>query len=43
MVRSFWPQADARAIVQPEPPLFLVLLWDLQPFTSPDAFHTLVV
>ena len=43
MVRPLRSQAHAGAIVQPEPPLFLLLLWGLQPFTSPDALDPLVV
>ena len=29
--------------VQPKPPLLFVLLWNLQPFTSPDTLDPLVV
>ena len=37
MVRAFRLEAHARSIAQPEPPLLSLLLWDLQPFTSPLA------
>lgn len=43
MVWTLRPEPHAGAIVQPEPPLFLLLLRDLQPFTPPDAFDALVV
>ena len=43
MVGSLWPEADAGAVVQPKPSLFLLLLRDFQPFASPNPFHTLVV
>ena len=43
MVRTFRLEAHARSIVQPKPPLLSLLLWDLQPFTSPDALDPLVV
>ena len=43
MVRTFRLEAHARSIVQPEPSLLSLLLWDLQPFTSPDALDPLVV
>ena len=43
MVRTFRLEAHARSIVQPEPPLLSLLLWDLQPFTSPNPLHALVV
>ena len=35
MVRTFRLEAHARSIAQPEPSLLSLLLWDLQPFTSP--------
>ena len=37
MVWTFRLEAHARSIVQPEPSLLSLLLWDLQPFTSPLA------
>ena len=43
MVRTFRLEAHARSILQPEPSLHSLLLWDLQPFTSPDALDPLVV
>lgn len=43
MVGALGPDANAGAIVQPEPPLFLLLLRDFQPFTAPNPFNALVV
>ena len=37
VVRALRPEPNARPVVQPEPPLLSLLLWDLQPFTSPLA------
>ena len=36
-------ETHARSIIQPEPSLLSLLLWDLQPFTSPNPLHALVV
>jgi hypothetical protein len=36
-------EPDAGAVVQPEPSFLLLLLWNLQPFTSPDALDPFVV
>ena len=41
-----WPlrsEPHTRPIVKPEPPSLPLLLWDLQPFTSPDTLNALVV
>ena len=43
MVAAFRPEPNAGPVIQPEPPFLLVLLWDLQPFASPDALHPFVV
>ena len=43
MVWPARPQSDARSTVEPEPALLGLLGWDLQPLTSPDALHSLVV
>ena len=44
MVWVVWPETHARPVIQPEPSfLLLLLLRDLQPLSSPDAFHALVV
>ena len=40
MVRTFRPQSDARAIIEPEPASLRLLLRNLQPLTSPDPFDT---
>lgn len=36
-------ETQARSIIQPEPSLLSLLLWDLQPVTSPNPLHALVV
>jgi hypothetical protein len=43
MVRSLRPQPDTRSVIQPEPFSFRLFLRNLQPFTSPYTFNTLVV
>ena len=43
MVRTFKPQPDARAIIQPEAAPLCLFLLDLQHLTSPDALNPLVV
>jgi hypothetical protein len=43
MPRILRPQPDARAIVQPEPAAFRLLLWHLQPLLAPDPLDTLAV
>ena len=43
MVGAFWPQTDARSVVEPEPPPFGLFCWDFQPLTTPDALNTLPV
>ena len=36
VIGILWPQTDARAIAQPEPASLWLLLWDLEPFSTPD-------
>lgn len=43
MVRTLWPQTDARPVVQPEPALLRLLLWDLKPLPPPDPLDPLHV
>ena len=43
MIGAFWPQTDARSVVQPEPCFLRLLLRDLQPLPSPDPFDALHV
>ena len=43
MVRAFWPQPNARPIVQPEPTLLGLFLRDFQPLPPPDPFDALVI
>ena len=42
-MRCSRPQADARAVRQPEPAAFRLLLGNLQPLTPPDPLDPLVV
>jgi len=41
VVLVFRPEADARAVVQPEAPTFRLALRYLEPLTTPDALHAL--
>jgi hypothetical protein len=43
MVGTLWPQANARPVVEPEPPAFGLFGRDFQPLTSPDPFNALLV
>jgi len=43
VVHSFWPEPDERTITQPEPTSLRLFHRYLEPFTSPDAFHSLMV
>jgi hypothetical protein len=43
MVRALRPQPYARPVIEPEPTLFWLLLWDFQPFLPPYAFNALVI
>jgi hypothetical protein len=43
MAFAFWLQPDDRTVIQPEPSSLRLLLRYLQPFSSPDAFYTLVI
>ena len=43
MVGVLGPQPDAGSVMEPEPPAFGLLLWNLEPLSSPDPFHPLVV
>ena len=43
MVRPLRSQTHTGAIIQPEPSLFLLLLWHLQPFAPPYPLDPLVV
>jgi len=38
MVGVFWPKPDARSVIQPEPAFLWLLLGNLQPLPTPDAF-----
>jgi hypothetical protein len=37
MVGMLRPKPHARSVVEPQPPAWLLLLWNLQPFAAPDA------
>src|ERR1700732_3241931 len=39
VVRPFWAQPHTRPVVEPQPPSWLLSLWYLQPFTTPDPLH----
>ena len=39
VIGPFRPQANARAVVEPQPSARLVLLGDFQPLTAPDALN----
>lgn len=43
MIGPLRPQTDTRPVVEPEPPLLGLLLWDFQPFPSPDPFDPFMV
>ena len=43
MVWTFRSEPNTRAIIEPKPAALWLFVWDFQPFTPPDAFHTLVV
>ena len=43
MVLVLRPQAEARAIRQPQTTTFRLFLWDLQPLTPPDPLDPLIV
>ena len=43
MGRSFGPEMHTRSLIQPEPSLFLLLLWNLQPFTPQYPFNAFVL
>ena len=40
MIGPTGPEANAGAIIKPEPTPFRLFLWHFQPLTSPDAFHS---
>ena len=37
------PQPDAGSVIEPEPPAFGLLWWNLEPLSPPDPLHPLVV
>ena len=39
MIGVLGTQPYARSIVEPQPPSWLLLLWNLQPFATPDSFY----
>lgn len=40
-IRPFWPKPYGRSVVQPEPALLGLFLWDLQPLPSPKSVRPL--
>ncbi len=42
MVRPLRPEPHAGAVVEPQPPAWLLLLWNLQPFATPDTLHAVL-
>src|SRR5690606_38573983 len=43
VVRALRPQTDTGSVIEPEPALLWLFLWDLQPLPPPDPFDTLRV
>ena len=43
MVWAFWPEADTRPVIQPEPSLLGLFLWDFKPLPPPDPLYALVI
>lgn len=43
MVGMLRPQPDTGSVVKPESPALGLLLWNLEPLSSPDPLHSLVV
>ena len=43
MIGAFWPETDARPVIQPQPPLLRLLLRYFKPFMPLDPLHTLMV
>ena len=43
MVGVLGPQPDAGSIIEPEPPAFGLLLWNLEPLSTPDTLYPFVV
>ena len=41
MIAPLWPQPRAGAIVEPQAAPCFLFLWNLQPFTTPDSFHSI--
>ena len=42
MVALCWTQANARSIMEPKSPSWLLFLWNLQPFATPDTFDSIL-
>ena len=41
MIAPFWPQTDARSIVEPEPTSRPLFLRYFEPLTAPDPLHAI--
>jgi pimeloyl-ACP methyl ester carboxylesterase len=42
MVPPFWARPYQRSVVEPQPSFWLLFLWNLQPFTTPNTFHAVL-
>ena len=43
MVATSWPEPDTRPFIEPQTSAFWLLLGNLQPLLTPDAFHPLMI
>lgn len=43
MVWAFWPETDTRPVIQPEPSLLSLFLWDFKPLPPPNPLYALIV
>lgn len=43
MVGVLGPQPDTGSVIEPEPPAFGLLLWNLEPLSTPDTLYPFVV
>ena len=43
MVWAFWPETDTRPVIQPEPSLLGLFLWDFKPLPPPNPLYALVI
>ena len=43
MVWAFWPETDTRPVIQPEPSLLSLFLWDFKPLPPPNPLYALMI